>query len=41
MFNKVFVPYRGISNLNIIPIKIDGYAFDVFVPSRGISNLNK
>lgn len=36
---KVFVPSRGISNLNADKVIVNFYEF-VFVPSRGISNLN-
>jgi len=37
---KVFVPSRGISNLNADKVIVNFYEF-VFVPSRGISNLNE
>ena len=37
--SNVFVPYRGISNLNQLALEI-GTLVAVFVPYRGISNLN-
>ena len=41
MSKYVFVPSRGISNLNM-NYRVDiPNLFEVFVPSRGISNLNK
>ncbi len=39
MTTTVFVPYRGISNLNALQGAL-GMWETVFVPYRGISNLN-
>ena len=38
--HSVFVPYRGISNLNRLYISMNNFESKVFVPYRGISNLN-
>ena len=40
MENEVFVPSRGISNLNEDYNNVIAMVNRVFVPSRGISNLN-